>query len=254
MSLFKLSMVASGFALVLAACATATPELAPDPTSAPPPTQEEAMEEMAPSVTVGDQDASGGTVTIEKVVADQPGWLVIHITTDGAPGAVIGQAQVSEGSNEDVQVAIDLDQATSQLFAMLHLDAGTVGEYEFPGDDVPVFVDEVIVNVPFQVELPIEEAEDEAAEGEVVEVEVIDSTYLLQVTEVPVGTTVTFVYNGGLPHTVTSDTNLFNSGTLGEGDTFSFTFDESGVFPYFCRFHGSAGGGGMSGVVNVTEG
>lgn len=149
MSLHKLSIVAGGLAVVLAACTSATPEPAPDPTSAPPPTEEEAMEEMAPSVTVSDQDASGGTVTIEKVVADGPGWLVIHITRNGAPGPVIGQSPVSEGSNADVEVAIDLNQATQQLFAMLHVDAGTEGEYEFPGDDALVFVDDVIVNMPF---------------------------------------------------------------------------------------------------------
>lgn len=359
MSLHKLSLITGGLAVVLAACATATPEPSPDATSAPAPTQEEAMEEVTPSVTVGDQDASDGTVTIEKVVADQPGWLVIHITRNGAPGPVIGQSPVLEGSNANVEVAIDLNQATQQLFAMLHLDEGTEGEYEFPGDDVPVFVDDVIVNVPFQAEFPLGDTVDAsdqvsadgtvtvdlvsaqapgwivihadaegapgpvigfasiavgnnakvvveidleqatetlyamlhldlatageydfpgddapvfdasgnvvlapftlldsqaAVGGEAVEVEVIDSTYLLKVTTVPVGTTITFVYNGGLPHTVTSDTNLFNSGTLGEGDTFTFTFDEAGTFPYFCRFHGSAGGNGMSGVVNVTDG
>jgi len=359
MSLHKLSLVTGGLAVILAACATATSEPAPDPTAAPLPTEEEAMEQMAPSVTVSDQDASGGTVTIEKVVADQSGWLVIHTTRNGAPGPVIGQSPVSEGSNENVEVAIDLNLATQQLFAMLHLDEGTEGEYEFPGDDVPVFVDDVIVNVPFQAEFPLGDAVDasdqaavdgaitvdlvsaqapgwivihadadgapgavvgfaaievgnnanvaveidldqatatlyamlhldlaaageyefpgddapvfdaggnvvlrpftlldaqSAAGGEVVEVEVIDTTYLLKVTNVPVGTTVTFVYNAGLPHTVTSDADLFNSGTLGEGDTFSFTFDEAGTFPYFCRFHGGPGGSGMSGVINVTEG
>jgi len=97
------------------------------------------------------------------------------------------------------------------------------------------------------------EPENDGGSVNEVEVDVIDSTYLLQVIELPVGTTVTWHYNGGLPHTVTSDTNLFNSGTLGEGDTFSFTFEEAGTFPYFCRFHGGAGGSGMSGVVIVTD-
>ncbi len=357
MSLHKLSFVAGGLAVILAACATATSEPAPDPTSAPPATEEEAKEEMVPSVTVSDQDASGGTVTIEKVVADQPGWLVIHITRNGAPGPVIGQSPVSEGSNSDVEVAIDLNQATRQLFAMLHIDAGTEGEYEFPGDDAPVFVDDVIVNVPFQAAFPTQDAvtvsDQAAADGTITvdlvsaqapgwivihaeaegaadavigfaaiaggntanvaveidlgqatetlyamlhldlatvgeyefpgddapvfddgdnvvlapfslldfqaaaggeEVIVIDSTYRQKVITVPVGTTVTWVYDAGLPHTVTSDTNIFNSGTLGEGDEFSFTFGEAGSFPYFCRFHGGAGGSGMSGVVNVTEG
>ena len=169
MSLNKFSFVVGGLAVVLAACATATSEPAPEPTSAPPPTEEEAMEEMVPSVTVSDQDASGGTVTIEKVVADQPGWLVIHITKGGGPGPVIGQSPVSEGDNSNVEVAIDLDQATQQLFAMLHLDIGTEGEYEFPGDDVPVFVDDVIVNVPFNATFPITDSvtvsDQDASEG-----------------------------------------------------------------------------------------
>ncbi len=463
---YKLSLVAGGFAVVLAACATATPEPAPEPTSVPAPTEEEAMEEMVPSVTVSDQDASAGTVTIEKVVADQPGWIVIHITKGGGPGPVIGQSAVSVGENANVEVAIDLDQATQQLFAMLHLDVGAVGEYEFPGDDVPVFVDDVIVNVPFnatfpitdsvsvsdqdasegvvsidqvvasqpgwlvihvtrgggpgpvignsavivgsnpdlaveidlsqatgqlfamlhldvgtegvyefpgddvpvfvddvivnvpfQAAFPIEDAvtasdqaaadgtvtvdlvsaiepgwivihaeadggpgpvigfaaievgnnanvaveidldgatetlyamlhldlgaagayefpgedapvfdaggnvvlapfallESQAAAGEQ-DVKVVDINFEMKVITVPVGTTVTWVYDASLPHTATSDTNLFDSGTLGDGDQFSYTFDEVGTFPYFCRFHGGAGGSGMSGIVNVTEG
>ncbi len=69
MSLYKLSLGVGGLAMALVACATATSEPSADPTSAPPPTEEEAMEEMASSVTVSDQDASGGTVTIEKVVS-----------------------------------------------------------------------------------------------------------------------------------------------------------------------------------------
>jgi plastocyanin len=86
------------------------------------------------------------------------------------------------------------------------------------------------------------------------DVTVIDSSYRLKVINIAVGTTVTWIYNGGLPHTVTADGGSFNSGTMGEGDTFTFTFEEVGTFPYFCRFHGAPGGTGMSGIVNVTEG
>jgi len=118
----------------------------------------------------------------------------------------------------------------------------------------PTATEEPATQLPEPTEAPpTEPVEDEAPTNEV-NVSVIDSTYLLEVTNVTVGTTVTWEYEGGLPHTVTSDTNLFNSGTMGEGDTFSFTFTEAGEFPYYCRFHGSPGGSGMSGVVNVTEG
>lgn len=310
------------------------------------------------SVTVSDQDASEGTVTIDRVVASEPGWLVIHVTRNGGPGPVIGQSPVIVGNNPNVPVDIDLSMATGQLFAMLHLDVGAAGEYEFPGDDVPVFVDDVIVNVPFQATFPIENAvtaSDQApvegtvtvdlvsgvepgwivihadAEGapgpvigfapiiignnanvpveidlegatdtlyamlhldlaaageyefpgddapvfdpdgnivldpfallseaasagtaEEVTVNVVDVRFDLKVVSVPAGTTVTWVYSGTLPHTVTSDAGLFNSGTLRQGDTFTYTFQEAGTFPYHCEFHGGSGGSGMSGVVEVT--
>jgi plastocyanin len=86
------------------------------------------------------------------------------------------------------------------------------------------------------------------------DVTVIDSSYRLKVINISVGTTVTWIYDGGLPHTVTAEDGAFESGTMGEGDTFTFTFEEAGTFPYYCQFHGSPGGIGMSGVVNVTEG
>lgn len=154
MNTMKMSLLGGALALIAAGCATPTAE----PSAVPVPTEEpteEMAEAMAPAVKVSDQDASGGTVTIDEVVSDGPGWLVIHITRDGGPGPVIGQSAVEAGSNMGVTVDIDLDKATGQLFAMLHLDVGTVGEYEFPGDDAPVFVDDQIVNVPFDATFPI---------------------------------------------------------------------------------------------------
>ena len=138
------ALLGGGLGLLLAGCAQATPAA---------PTAAEA--ELTPSVTVGDQDASSGSVTIAEVVAAEPGWLAIHITKNGAPGPVIGQASVSVGSNEDVQVEIDLAKATGQLFAMLHVDAGYKGEYEFPGPDAPVTAADQLVNVPFNATFPI---------------------------------------------------------------------------------------------------
>jgi plastocyanin len=40
-----------------------------------------------------------------------------------------------------------------------------------------------------------------------------------------------------LPHTATSDDEVFDSGSLTEGGEFSFTFDEAGTFAYFCEVH-----------------
>ena len=51
------------------------------------------------------------------------------------------------------------------------------------------------------------------------------------------GTTVTWTNTDTIAHTTTSDTALFDSGTVNAGQTFSFTFQTKGTFPYHCTFH-----------------
>lgn len=67
------------------------------------------------------------------------------------------------------------------------------------------------------------------------------------VEEVPVGTTVVVVNDDSAAHTWTAVDGTFDSGSLGQGDRFEFTFDEAGTFEYFCNFHPS-----MTGVITVT--
>ena len=62
---------------------------------------------------------------------------------------------------------------------------------------------------------------------------------------VAAGTQVTWTNNdSGVPHSVTSDTGVFDSspncptsGCLQTGNAFSFTFNTAGTFPYHCRVH-----------------
>ncbi len=68
------------------------------------------------------------------------------------------------------------------------------------------------------------------------------------------GTTVTWTNQDGAAHTVTAGTRdnpsgLFNSGNIGAGGSFSFTFEVPGTYNYFCSIHA-----GMDGVVVVEEG
>jgi plastocyanin len=65
--------------------------------------------------------------------------------------------------------------------------------------------------------------------------------------EVKVGETVTWINDDGR-HTVTSKDGVFESGMMGKGQSFSFTFDKAGEYPYFCEPHRS-----MVGTVVVTE-
>lgn len=58
--------------------------------------------------------------------------------------------------------------------------------------------------------------------------------------EIKVGDTVTWINNDSSLHTATStssnDSN-FDSNVLRRGETFSFTFDREGQYPYFCTLH-----------------
>lgn len=127
---------------------TAAPTIAPTivPTDTPEPV-------ITNAVTVADQPLSAdNTVTIAHITSDMPGWIVIHAEADGKPGPVIGHAPITMGDSSDVAVEIDASAATTTLYAMLHVDAGTVGEYEFPGEDVPATAaDGSMVTPPFAI-------------------------------------------------------------------------------------------------------
>jgi len=53
---------------------------------------------------------------------------------------------------------------------------------------------------------------------------------------VKAGTTVTWVNEDDIPHTVVS-TGHFRSKPLDTGDKFTFTFTTAGSFQYFCSLH-----------------
>jgi len=61
--------------------------------------------------------------------------------------------------------------------------------------------------------------------------------------EVTRGTNVIWVNDDSVPHTVQSQNDkgeiigLFNSAPLQTGETFEYTFDEAGLYNYYCSFH-----------------
>lgn len=74
---------------------------------------------------------------------------------------------------------------------------------------------------------------------------------------IPAGTTVTWVNQDAVVHTVTSGTSndsigepdgLFDSGLFGAGESFEYTFTERGTYTYFCTPHPW-----MQGTITVTQ-
>lgn len=78
---------------------------------------------------------------------------------------------------------------------------------------------------------------------------IFETTYL----EIKKGTKVTWVNNGNIGHTVTSDEGSpksgLNSALLSNGDSYEFTFDEPGLYEYLCTPHPTQ----MRGVITVVE-
>ena len=54
---------------------------------------------------------------------------------------------------------------------------------------------------------------------------------------VPVGTTITWVNHDDVPHVVMSTEKKFKSPVLDTDEKFSYSFDASGTYEYFCSLH-----------------
>lgn len=97
---------------------------------------------------LGDEDQ----VLIPLVVSDLAAWVVIYADDAGAPGAIIGQAWLPAGVSHDVPVRIDTAQATSTLYARLHLDGGALQTFEYPaGPDAPMRRNRNLIQAPFRL-------------------------------------------------------------------------------------------------------
>lgn len=138
-----------------AVTATATPSLTAKPTNTPQPTP------VLPSISVVDQPLTDdGEIIIAGVVSTQPGWAVVYAMDEaGELGQILGTAPVKTGVNNTLTVTIDPAQASQTMTAILHVDEGKSGEFEYPdGPDEPLQREDGIIadtfNLDFQITLP----------------------------------------------------------------------------------------------------
>jgi plastocyanin len=132
-------------------------------------------------------------------------------------------------------------QAFDNIAAVLYKDYKEAGMKKI----MKFFLFTVIIRVSFGP----------AAYSEVVDISINDNFFQPEEQTVTVGDTVRWTHNGFLQHTTTSGLNpdnvdgIWDSGTLFfAGQSFSFTFNETGTFPYHCRFHWFVG---MTGTIIV---
>jgi plastocyanin len=102
---------------------------------------------------------------------------------------------------------------------------GTAGTDEVKTQDV-------VETLPTNTDTP-----DDNTELPDVEVDIVNFVYSPNEITIPTGTTVIWLNNDSVIHTVTSDDGIFDSDSLPGGATFSFTFSKSGIYPYHCIPH-----------------
>jgi plastocyanin len=76
-----------------------------------------------------------------------------------------------------------------------------------------------------------------AAQAADLEVKIDNFTFTPQRLTVKAGTTVTWINEDDIPHTVTSSSKAFKSKALDTDDKFSFTFTTPGAYEYFRSLH-----------------
>jgi plastocyanin len=75
------------------------------------------------------------------------------------------------------------------------------------------------------------------AEPAAAEVKIDNFTFAPQRLSIKPGTTVTWINEDDIPHTVAATGKEFRSKVLDTNDKFSFTFTAAGTFEYFCSLH-----------------
>jgi plastocyanin len=86
------------------------------------------------------------------------------------------------------------------------------------------------------------------AYAEDVTVKIDNFTFEPQQLTVKAGTTVTWINEDDIPHTVVASARTFKSKALDTDDKFSFTFTTPGSFEYFCGLHPH-----MKATITVSE-
>lgn len=141
------------------------------------------------------------------------------------------------------------------LFLLITVPAIAVAQNEYPTggggstmNPQPPAMDDsggmAMPNMP-DVAMPDMTMPDMASGG--AEVTIVDFAFQPRVISVPVGTSVSWHNSGAAPHTVTSGTGAFDSGTIGSGGDFSTSFSAPGMFMYHCTIHPN-----MTGTVQVS--
>lgn len=127
------------------------PHLAAEPPFSFSPETREQGDREGHFINASDQAGNGGTVVIDEVVvADVPGWVVIHSGPD-----IIGVSEpLPAGTSRRVVVELTRPLTFSdQVLAMLHTEDYGNSTFDFPDGDPPAFHQGAIVAIPLRLQV-----------------------------------------------------------------------------------------------------
>lgn len=119
--------------------------------------------EYSGALVVDSQGSDGSSVLIDEVdLRYTDGWVSIREAAGeaGGPGEVLGYSQLDDADTkerhyEDVVVELDepLSPGTHRLWAVVHIDGGEKGRFEYPGPDVVLDADGAPVQAAFELDV-----------------------------------------------------------------------------------------------------
>lgn len=97
-------------------------------------------------------DGDTATVSVPLVIVDIDTWVVIYADINGQPGDILGWTWVGAGVNRNIAVTINPDEATDTLYVVLHHDADSDQEFDYPdGRDLPLQRNRQVIRSPFSL-------------------------------------------------------------------------------------------------------
>jgi hypothetical protein len=92
------------------------------------------------------EQPGGDQIVVDRVLAPDAAWIVMHADDNGKPGMRVGLAHVERGESKGVRVALQ-DLKTDKVIVAVHADKGTPDKFDFDmmkketSPDRPYFVD-----------------------------------------------------------------------------------------------------------------
>jgi hypothetical protein len=132
---------ASAPAVPAPAAAAPAPSVAPSASPAARPSPVASAVGVIGNLAAQDQTGNGRTLKVQGIeIEGAAGWTVIRRDAGGKPGAVVTAMPRKENLHDDVvTVPLPAKISTGDYWVQLVADLGTVGTFEYPGADLPVY-------------------------------------------------------------------------------------------------------------------